>query len=324
VVASVAFDNRFPSERLPDRIDRVSRDRQSGEMKVEVLLSSDDVEGWMRSIATNDAGREIAVATCARGDCGGFGPPSENALTAIYWSRDGGASWDQVLEVAGGVWVTDIVRGELVLTEPWVASQDESGPPGGFWLHPSGKELAPPPGATDATFLTADVYGADNEVLWRARDGRAFLDEQADTRLEFPPDVGGYAHHAVIMPGGEQFWSWRERGTGSLASERAALFAADGSQLSLTWLVPYGCCQLALDDRRVIVPFVTLSPALKERYAGELPEMQDNAPYRRQVPAVLDLEAGLLQPITDPFARRIYRDRDGFVILAVTPEGDTE
>jgi hypothetical protein len=315
LVLSVPYSEFFPSDRFPNRLDRVYRG-DDGEVHVETILTSEDTHGlpfvvYISPVAVSPSGEELATAVCARGDCGGFIPPSEDAVTALYRSSDGGGTWWRDAEFAGGVRAQGWLDGEVVL---WTASLPSGEPPPveqRLRLHPSGKPLTAPDGAS-SDYAAPYLFESPQGPLWRSDDG--LVDASGVTVVAFAGFPSARPTRVALLSDGTVFWTWTAVDRSS--SYFAAVFDATGVQLTATLVVPYGCCS-ATADGRLLVPEVAPLPEWVDAYGEELPELQNGEPYGRWVPGFLDPETGAIEAITDPFLRAVYRNRDQIRVLAV-------
>jgi len=323
-VVSVPFSEYFPSERAPDRIDRVYRDA-NGEVAVDVLLTADDLGvGTFRlgfeSVVADPTGQEIVVAVCERGDCGGFGPPSSDSLTVLHRSTDGGRTWSRYGEIDGGAWLVGWSEGEVIIREPILADDVANAPDRAVRRFPSNTPLRPPREASPL-YGSPRVNHATGQPLWFSADGKALLDEAGTPVFKLPLPWDASLFSVMRLTDESIFWSWHNGATAEPTF--AAVFDQRDTQLTPTLKVPYGCCQFPLDERRVLVPWVRPLPEWIDAYRDELPVMPRGEPYQRSVPGILDPRTGAIEAITDPFLRAPYRDRDGIRVIAVVPSATT-
>jgi hypothetical protein len=317
LVYSVRYSEFFPSDQLPDRLDRVYRG-EDGEVHVETVLTPEKLGGlpfapYIDPVAVSSSGEKLATTVCARGYCGGFTPPDEDAVAALYLSSDGGETWRHEADFDGGVRVRDWLDGEVVLWRGWFSEDDPPPADQRLWLYPSGAPVLAPEGAA-GEHPSPSVYESPYGPLWRAADG--LVDAAGQIVLAFPGPPGTRSAGAAVLPDGTAFWTWTTA-TGS-GAQFGALFDADGGQVTPKLAVPYSCCS-ATPDGRLLVPEVVPLPEWVEAYADELPELQDGEPYARWVPGFLDPETGAIEAITDPFMKAAFQDRDQIRVMAVVP-----
>ncbi len=282
-------------------IERVYRD-DAGEMRRETLFSLAPApygEPYISSLAVSGDGQTLALTVCAPGYCGGLGPVTADAATALHVSRDGGTTWDVVDEGSGAYIVQAVLADGLVLQRLPEGEYESA-----FYEHfPDGVPIDPP-----EPRVWPMAYGA-GELGWSTLDGRLLREDGS------PLFERGEAYEA-IRPG-------RNGLQPGPSGDHAVMY-------TLTTAGPVDYRLAILDSDEQVTELFALD--VFSRVASWLPSgepigtawFQDDQQAWKQpqpnlggasLPAVFDLEAGLMRPIIDPFLEKLARN----TVVAVVP-----
>jgi len=285
---------------------RVYRD-PSGHIRSDTLLTIDGLglpprlvtmpEGvreeppFITGFAMRPDGSEMVVSVCVRESCGSGGLEawSPNSKTAFFRSTDGGVTWQRFGELDVGSGVVGVVREGVALVSSWQAEMA----PASFSLFPSGEAVQAPPGVTSWWAFT--LPGGD--LLWPTDDGR-LLHSDGSVFAAVPTDSLrlSWVPHINHDPTGARFalqWVLDNAGSPSYqARQYFGIFWSDGrldqafSPSELLFVGPWSGPGLLLGNTG-ISPSQLPTP-IPQSFLGILP-------------ALIDLDAGLIYPITDPF-----------------------
>jgi hypothetical protein len=285
---------------------RVYRD-PSGHIRTDTLLTIDSLglqprlvttakgvqeePPYITGFAMRPDGSEMVVSVCVRESCGSGGLEawSPNSRTAFFRSTDGGVTWQAFGELDVGSSAIGLVREAAVLVSSWQAEMA----PASFSLFPSGEAVQAPPGVTSWWAFPLP----DGDLLWPADDGRllhsdgsVFAVVPADSwRLSWVPRI----NHD---PTGARFaleWVLDNPDSPNYqARQYLGIFRSDGQldqAFSLSELVFVG----PWSDLDVLLGNISISPS----------QLSTPVPlyFPGVLPALIDLDAGLIHPITDPF-----------------------
>ena len=285
---------------------RVYRD-PSGHIRTDDLLTIDGLglpprlvtmdEGvqeeppYITGLAMRPDGSEMVVSVCVRESCGSGGLEawSPNSKTAFFRSTDGGVTWQRFGELDVGSSVIGFVREGVVLVSSWQAEIA----PAYFSLFPSGEAVQTPSGVT--SWWAFPLPGGD--LLWPADDGR-LLHSDGSVFAVVPTDPWRLSWVPRINhdPTGARFtleWVLDNAGSPSYQVRHyIGIFRIDGrleqafSLSELFFVGPWSGPGLLLGNTGISAS--QLSTAVPEFFPGILP-------------ALIDLDAGLIHPIPDPF-----------------------
>ncbi|UCH86649.1 MAG: SH3 domain-containing protein [Dehalococcoidia bacterium] len=284
---------------------RVYRD-PSGHIRTDTLLTIDDLglpprlvttaEGMQEEppsitgFATRPDGSEMVVSVCVREFCGsgGLDAWSPNSKTAFFRSTDGGVTWQEFGELDVGSSVIGFVREGVVLVSSWQAEMA----PAYFSLFPSGETVQTPSGVT--SWWAFPLPGGD--LLWPADDGR-LLHSDGSVFAVVPTDPWRLSWVPRINhdPTGTRFtleWVLDNAGSPSYQVRHyIGIFRTDSrleqafSLSELLFVGPWSGPDLL---GNIAISASQLTTPIPQSFAGTLPTL-------------IDLDAGLIHPITDPF-----------------------
>jgi hypothetical protein len=246
---------------------------------------------YITGFAMRPDGSEMVVSVCVRESCGSGGLEawSPNSRTAFFRSTDGGVTWQPLGELDVGSSAIGLVREGVVLVSSWQAEMA----PASFSLFPSGEAVQAPLGVH--TWWAFPLPGGD--LLWPAddsrllhSDGSVFAVVPADSwRLSWVPGI----NHD---PTGARFaleWVLDNPDSPNYqARQYLGIFRSDGrldqafSPSELVFVGPWSGLDVLLGN--ISISPSQLSTPVPESFPGVLP-------------ALIDLDAGLIHPITDPF-----------------------
>jgi len=285
---------------------RVYRD-PSGHIRTDTLLTIDGLglpprlvttakgvqeePPYITGFAMRSDGSEIVVSVCVRESCGSGGMEawSLNSKTAFFRSTDGGVTWQRFGELDVGSSVVGVVREGVTLVSSWQAEMA----PASFSLFPSGEAVQAPLGVH--TWWAFPLPGGD--LLWPADDGR-LLHSDGSVFAVVPADSLrlSWVPHINHDPTGARFalqWVLDNAGSPSYqARQYLGIFRSDGrldqafSPSELLFIGPWSGPGLLLGNTGISPS--QLSTPIPQFFPGILP-------------ALIDLDAGLIHPITDPF-----------------------
>lgn len=285
---------------------RVYRD-PSGDIRTDVLLTIDGLglpprlvttalgvqeePPYITGFAMRPDGSEMVVSVCVRESCGSGGLEawSPNSKTAFFRSTDGGVTWQRLGELDVGSSVVGLVREGVVLVSSWRAEMA----PASFSLFPSGEAVQTPPGVT--SWWAFPLLGGD--LLWPTDDGR-LLHSDGSVFAVVPADSLrlSWVPHINHDPTGARFalqWVLDNAGSPSYqVRQYLGIFRTDGrpdqafSPSELLFVGSWSGPGLLLGNTGISPS--QLSTPIPEFFPGILP-------------ALIDLDAGFIHPITDPF-----------------------
>ena len=275
----------------PTGIERVYRD-SSGELRRDVLfyLPGAGSDPYISSMAVSQDGSTIALTVCTRGYCGGDLPATPDARTSLRVSEDGGETWSELAQFDGVYHARAVLQDEILLSH---ALETEDGVRSTFELFPSGVAVTPPEEEARPISLS------DTELAWTTSDGRWLRDDGSILATL------GEGYRTGWLPSG----GLRRSPSGG---ELALTFSRGSLTDSEFYLAVFG------SDGRVSNVFYR---DVLTSVAAWLPsgEAVGNATFRRSVcetlPAIFDLETGLVRPIADEFQEHCGRN----FVLAVVP-----
>jgi len=285
---------------------RVYRD-PSGHIRSDTLLTIDGLglpprlvtmpEGvreeppFITGFAMRPDGSEMVVSVCVRESCGSGGLEawSPNSKTAFFRSTDGGVTWQRFGELDVGSSVVGVVREGVVLVSSWQAEMA----PASLSLFPSGEVVQTPLGVT--SWWAFPLPGGD--LLWPADDGR-LLHSDGSVFAVVPADSWrlSWVPHINHDPTGARFalqWVLDNPGSpGYQVRQYLGIFRSDGR------------LDQAFSPSELLFVGSWLGPGLLLGNTGISPS-QLPTPIPQSflgiLPAFIDLDAGLIHPITDPF-----------------------
>ncbi len=283
---------------------RVYRD-SSGELRRDVLFylpaPSTATEPYISSTAVSQDGSVIVLTVCARGYCGGLGAVTPDARTSLRMSEDGGETWSEVALFDGSYYARAVLRDEIVLRH---LSETVDGAPSTFELFPSGVAVTPP----EEEAFPASLR--DTELAWLTSDRRWLRDDGSIIATLGEGYWAGWITSGVIRSnpsGGELALKFSEADiTGS--AFYLAVFGSDGQATRvfsggvLTSVADWLPSGEAVGN--ATFPVAPLSPP------PSFPPFE----FAR-LPAIFDLETGVVRPIAGQFLENYGRNR----VLAVVP-----
>ncbi len=280
---------------------RVYRDA-SGDVRTDPLFDLDLLGLPPRNISgfgLNSDASDIVVGVCTQGYCGPFNAITADAQTTLFRSLDGGVTWAEFAVLDGAYNVDAIAKDGVVLTGPYDADPDTFDHPG-YRLFPGGEPLQPPPAASRQPLLLPD-----GELLWPTEDGRLlrsdgseFLDLGAGLRLAGVPS--GLLHPDRF--GGQLPLVLRREATSDFYLVVVDREGRPTEVFSLDGFAGVGGRLNGVIVGNAVVPAKRLTAVPPELSAEYL-----------TLPALIDLGAGRVQPISDPFLDRYGRNN----VLAV-------
>jgi hypothetical protein len=235
----------------------------------------DERTGYLVDFGMGPRGQTLAALECLRGSCVGYDGPSEDALLALWVSRDAGQTWEEWGEVPPDVRIEVVSSNDVAL---WHGHWEDRG----TWWFRSGKEVAPPEGH-DVDFIarwTLDDEGAVSP-LWRLGSDRTSYVTASGQSLS-APSVGSNAGGWPMPLSDGVLWSRVEEDGASLfvVTDRTGAvrdaYAWRDPQRPLRLIVrlddhrflgDLGAGSCVLDSTKVLIDLVT-------RTAHPLPEVR--------------------------------------------------
>lgn len=295
---------------------RVYRDA-AGEIRTETLLSIDKLGLPPRLVTTENGvreerphitgfamdadGSEIVVSVCVRGwysDGGLFGWNAD-AETALFRSTDGGVTWQEFGELGQG----GGVRGLVGEGEALAFTYETPLAPATFSLFPGGDPVEPP-GGTGQRWPQVLPGG---EIIWLTDDGRLLRGDGSEF-VALPGSVRLSRFRSAILrdPGSERFaLLWRAEQD----VRHLGLFERDG-RITEVFSLPYSLFLVGpWLGPRLLAGSTDVSP---DQLMSPVPSA-----FRGILPALIDLDAGLVHPIADPFLAAGFPGGRSFIRAAV-------
>ena len=281
-------------------IERVYRDA-AGVVHRDLLFSiiSDRTEPYISSLAVSPDGQRIGLTICEFGDCGDLGLLTDDARTTLRLSMDGGETWELNGEFAGAHYLSAMLDRNVVI---WELLQNDDGGQTTFRELPSGRRAEPPVAQSWPFRLSGEDIG------WRTNDGR-LLDDDG---------------RAIVALGDEYEAAWIRRALHrGPEGEYAAMFSLagdDGSGRRLGIFGPRGDVLHVFEVEGITAlgPWLSGGELILTTWFPESDLASTPPPPNiggAVLPAVIDLEAGIMRPISAPFLEKLGRHR----VLAVVP-----
>lgn len=308
----LASDQAAPvSERMPTRIDRATFD-QSGVVHVETLLEAQEL-GWRQflTVAVTADGTVMVVTQCTRGDCALMGStPSADAQTTLVRSVDGGQTW-KVWAILDGTYSAIQFVGDDLLLSRFIGVEQTS--QGGrarrtYSRYPSGDPVEEPAGSYGSPpFITRP----GGEILWQSGiESGVFLRSDGSRAIKLDVARWDKASIAAVLRFEDGRWATVLVGPGceradGRPGECVALFRPDGSLAAAYAGAPH-IYDLVRGARLIVGS------------AGFLGLAAIRGPDA--VPSTIDLAAGEIRPIADPFMAEPWLERDRMRLLALVEE----
>lgn len=290
---------------------RVYRD-PSGQLRTDTLISMSspwlprrivttkegtqaEEQPYVTGFAVRGDASEMVVSVCVRQSCGsgGLDAWSGGAETLLIRSTDGGVSWQEMGRLKRGGGVISFAGPDELLVVGWEA---ELAPPT-FYLYPGDDRLTPPVGAPDAWPL----FAFEGQVIWQSSagklvrgDGSTFVD-LGPGAYAYAPFNGPDASAALTLP-----WSW-DSGTSPHSGEY---------HYYLTDLSSDGRIISAVVAPDFLVAGARVAPDTIAANVGITEEELSRAVtgfFLGILPAIADLEAGVVNPIAEPFLEPDYK-----------------
>jgi hypothetical protein len=240
-------------------------------------------------IATGYDGSEIVVSVCVYPGCGvGMDAWSPDGRVALYRSVDGGETWADFGTIDGGGVLGIVSPGTILALSPI----GPDGPPDVF-LYPGHELVAHPPTAQGV--FHPPVVLADGTIAWpnwggslQRADGSLIVDLPDLAGVFGPFDISSvvqqpFGHHLIAV-------QWADSGAGGTTF--LSLFDSEGAHLR-TFSV----------DRFLLLGTWVSGTAIAGNVGVEADELAGNIPefFPGLLPALIDIEAGMISPIVDPF-----------------------
>ncbi len=256
----------------------------------ETITTSKDqhlYEPYVTGIATGPDGSEIVVSVCVYPGCAvGMDAWSENGRVALYRATDGGETWSDFGTIDGGGVLGIVSPGEILAYSP-----TGSDGPTDFFVYPERTSVTRPETASPVGVLPSVL--ADGTVVWRDR-GNTVRRPDGSVILQLPTLPGVYGPWSIgevlQQPFGDRLIAveWAANYPGDFLS----VFEADGSHLRTLML------DRALHGGAWVSDTALIANVRVD--AGEL-AVPPPAFYPGLIPALIDIEAGTISPIVDPF-----------------------
>jgi DNA-binding CsgD family transcriptional regulator len=145
----------------------------TGAIRRETLFEApDDGQSFISRYDVSPDMSHIVVAVCDSAYCAGIGPPTGEATTTIFESRDGGVSWAQIATFEEPTWMDILSDGTLIASQ--VDPVDFTA---NSFAWPSMEPLPEPA----ATVLSERVATADGGWVWLASDNRTLIRADGST-----------------------------------------------------------------------------------------------------------------------------------------------
>lgn len=289
----------------PTGIERVYRD-SSGKLQRDVLFylpvpnaATDDPD--IAGVAVSQDGSIIAITVCTRGYCGGDLPATPDARTSLRVSEDGGETWSEVAQFDDVYYARAVLQGEILLRH---LSETEDGARSTFELFPSGFAVTPPEEQARPISLS------DTELAWTTPDGRWLRDDGSIIATLGEGYRTGWRPSGGLRrsPSGGELALTFSRGTLSDSTFYLAVVESDGqvskifSRDVLTSVAAWLPSGEAVGNASFPVEHLSPPPSISPLAVVTLP-------------AIFDLETGLVRPIAGQFLEAYGRN----FVLAVVP-----
>ncbi len=283
-------------------IERVYRD-SSGELRRDILfyLLGAGSDPYISSMVVSQDGSSIALTVCAAGYCGGLAPVTPDARTTLQVSEDGGETWSEVALFDGAYYARAVLQDGIVL---YHLIETEDAAPSTFELFPSGVAVTPP---EEEAF---PISLSDTELGWITSDRRWLRDDGS-----------------ILATLGEGYWAgWIQSGVirrSPSAGELALRFSEDDIVGSAFYLAVFGSDgQATKIFSGGVLTGVADWLSSGEAVGNALFPVEPLSPPPSfppfdfaRLPAIFDLETGLVRPIAGQFLENYGRNR----VLAVVP-----
>ena len=206
----------------------------------------DERPGYITDFGLGPRAQTLAALECSRGLCGsGYEGPSEDALLALWVSRDAGATWEEWGEVPQYARIQTVTEDDVALWQ-WLGREANQ-----TWWFRSGKEMAPPEGHEVGWFAGwfPDEEGGASP-LWKLRgDGASYVTATGRTLLV--PASGDDEVWSPLFLADGVLWSQVEREGADLFVVQDGAGAVRGAY---TWTHPHRRLRLnaPLEDQRFL------------------------------------------------------------------------
>ena len=165
--------------------------------------------GYARFFGIGPRGQSLAALACERGNCDSeYDLPSDDALLALWFSKDAGSTWERWGEVPVYSYLLATTEDDAALLAlPY--SDEQEGPR--VWWFRSGQELVFPEGLDSSYFVLWRQTGDGLTPVWPNARGTSFATASGE-RLPTPPE-GGIAvsdwpwRLTASLPDGSLLWS---------------------------------------------------------------------------------------------------------------------
>ena len=126
----------------------------------------DEQPGYTYSFSVSRGGQTLAVLACERGVCeSGHSSPSEDALLALWVSRDDGLVWERQGEAPQGAWISAVAEDDVAL-QVRTSDQDERPEFRAWWFHAE-HEVAASSGIHPAIVIGWYEDAGELRPIWR-------------------------------------------------------------------------------------------------------------------------------------------------------------
>ncbi len=239
----------------------------------------------------------IVAGTCRGTNCGPLGVPTTDVHSRILTSKDGGFTWTEVASLPGYAFFEIGPGGQVLIGRTFGDRPPED--PATYQIL-GGEELIPPPNATREH---RPMFLADGSIAWWRYEEPVLLRPDGSEAFRMP---GFTAAERVlgIEPMDTEYlvrWSSGDRNQGAVRSYWSLVDAA-GTELLRR--------ELGLGDE-----FMTGAALSDGLFLGNV--IEPGGPYGR-LPALVDAQAGTVQPFGEPFGTTVGA-RNWFVAMLRGP-----
>lgn len=262
-------------------------------------------EPFINGFAVSSDASEIIVSVCTRGGCvEPLSSPTPDSETTLFRSSDGGVTWEQFTTLDGVHLVAALVQGDVVLLK---LIQDESSQEyqREYILLSSGDSIAPPQAASGSP-----VALPDGTLIWPTDSGRVVRSD--GSVLATLPEGAQIAGITPNSTGDRIAIVWYREQTGQQVTYRLTITSLDGGTIDTFPLEGFARVGGWLDDNRLIGNTTVTTEQLTTQ-----PPVSGGAFFVGYLPAILDLAAARIHPITQPFFEQRFLNGRNHVLAAV-------